>query len=977
MEDLSIQGRRDFPTARPTAARTEKPAAAASEQIRSPIPSETSEHLTAGPNSGEDRFRQSRLILQTGESVLTEITDSLSRMNELLRQSGTKDRNALSGDLARLGIEVDRLINSAAVGETQLFQRGDRTEFFLPLWLQNGIAQGTQDPAVLLAALGLTGTPEASELINAVLDHALGTNSATDHLAVLYLGALIAGDGKIPDTLDREAILDGIRQLLEMVNGGETVDRAIAELTGGTFTSLSAFEAAFGDGTAPDLMEFLSGVLLGQEEPVLPVLPTLPELLDGLDLLGGTELDLLLMMAGSTEPLPVSPNSVDGAAQSPPPEDSASAAAPETVPVPADVPPASLNGNDAPPAVLHAGGLTVSGRDLSGVSVQDGVVTLTGQGDFTIRGAQPDTVVQLNGSGAVTLENARIGTLTAASPGTRIVTVGESVVEHLTLKAGASLTADGGGRVLVSHFHTAANGVVRLNGGTILVNGNGGTIPARVEINGPAILPAGTIPQTKDGGASTSLDLIWKTLLPGAERLLGVSVDGVHACMFMGTGSTARLWLDRGPDGSHGYPDRLVTLTGRDGEGRRKTRSLFLHWDGDLAQYQEAPLYPNPFQVSGGVEGEDWVYDPLTRVLRILTARAMTVSGGPGLDARRDPFSGRVVLADGLGSTTLTLDGANCQVSFGRAFDLGRENQVTLLLRGDNCFQSGVGCAGLSLGDGTSVLIDTLPEGSGTLTASGGYGGAGIGRDRSAGPDRQCRVSIRSGTVTARTFGAGAGIGAGRDGAVGAISIAGGTVFAAGGRSGGAAIGGAPGGPAGDITILGGEITVSAPSVSEAIGPGAGSVCGEVRIARAARIVYKDGKPDTGESKKSKGIPLELGEETVILPRFRLSAEGLRIQDIDVSSPENLLEAQRTVSEASRRVWRIHLAYQEMFGRLEEHLYSLWNVHSSLAVPVRSDGAARALLTGVKEAIAARPGQVVDGRQESVAGEIFRLLHQK
>ena len=81
MEELSIQGIRDFPAVRPASpARTEKTANIPTDPPRAPRPVETSDHLTAGPNVGEDRFRQSRLILQTGESVLAEVSESLERM---------------------------------------------------------------------------------------------------------------------------------------------------------------------------------------------------------------------------------------------------------------------------------------------------------------------------------------------------------------------------------------------------------------------------------------------------------------------------------------------------------------------------------------------------------------------------------------------------------------------------------------------------------------------------------------------------------------------------------------------------------------------------------------------------------------------------------------------------------------------------------------------------------------------------------
>ena len=58
---------------------------------------------------------------------------------------------------------------------------------------------------------------------------------------------------------------------------------------------------------------------------------------------------------------------------------------------------------------------------------------------------------------------------------------------------------------------------------------------------------------------------------------------------------------------------------------------------------------------------------------------------------------------------------------------------MTLLLESgtDNRFESGVGCAGISLGDGTTLRIDCIKSDGpdGILTATGGMGGAGIGRD--------------------------------------------------------------------------------------------------------------------------------------------------------------------------------------------------------------------------------------------------------
>ena len=119
-------------------------------------------------------------------------------------------------------------------------------------------------------------------------------------------------------------------------------------------------------------------------------------------------------------------------------------------------------------------------------------------------------------------------------------------------------------------------------------------------------------------------------------------------------------------------------------------------------------MYPNPFTVTGGEPEADWRYEEESHTLRILSGQVTAVAGGMGTDGSQLPFSGRIALADGIGRVELTLEGVACRVSSGRAFHLGRGNDVTLLLkRGtDNVFESGPGCAGISLGDGTSLRID-------------------------------------------------------------------------------------------------------------------------------------------------------------------------------------------------------------------------------------------------------------------------------
>ena len=118
----------------------------------------------------------------------------------------------------------------------------------------------------------------------------------------------------------------------------------------------------------------------------------------------------------------------------------------------------------------------------------------------------------------------------------------------------------------------------------------------------------------------------------------------------------------------------------------------------------------NPFTVTGGEPGLDWVYEEETRTLRILSDRVTAVSGG----GREGEPSGRIALADGIGTVRLTLEGVVCRTAAGSALRLGRGNDVTLLLQDgtDSRFvESGPGCAGLSRVEGAIMRLDRAAPG--------------------------------------------------------------------------------------------------------------------------------------------------------------------------------------------------------------------------------------------------------------------------
>ena len=147
---------------------------------------------------------------------------------------------------------------------------------------------------------------------------------------------------------------------------------------------------------------------------------------------------------------------------------------------------------------------------------------------------------------------------------------------------------------------------------------------------------------------------------------------------------------------------------------------------------------------------------------------------------------------------------------------------------------TGKWCAAIQVGCGTNVYESTLTiQGSGSLNATGGTYGAGIGSNGST----ACgNIVIQGGNITATgsLYGA-AGIGAGNYGYCGNITISGGTVNATGGEN-GAGIGAGYVGQCGNISINGGTVYATAGSNAAGIGGGQGQTstsngnCGNITI---------------------------------------------------------------------------------------------------------------------------------------------------
>ena len=241
-------------------------------------------------------------------------------------------------------------------------------------------------------------------------------------------------------------------------------------------------------------------------------------------------------------------------------------------------------------------------------------------------------------------------------------------------------------------------------------------------------------------------------------------------------------------------------------------------------------------------------------------------------------------------------------VSSGAAVSVS--NNVDLYIEGSSVLQSGENCAGIQKEDDGQLTID----GSGSLEATGGESGAGIG-GASGKPGNN--ITINGGTITAsgkagNGWGAGigggkgqggsnitirggnvkaipgaeaAGIGGGFKGNGTDISIEGGTVYAesGGGKGGTAAIGcGRAGGNGENIQITGGDITLKKADAAD-IGIGGKGIEIPVADTFSGTLTYLDenGAPDADKNIVKYGITVN-GEEFNSLNKDKILNGALR-----------------------------------------------------------------------------------------------------
>ena len=196
---------------------------------------------------------------------------------------------------------------------------------------------------------------------------------------------------------------------------------------------------------------------------------------------------------------------------------------------------------------------------------------------------------------------------------------------------------------------------------------------------------------------------------------------------------------------------------------------------------------------------------------------APIISNSSGGESSASTNNTVTIKAEGNATANVTLENVNIDTGTrgGAAITTSGEGNVNIELDGTNTVQSGNDHAGVEKkGDGTLTITDENKDGS--LTATGGTLGAGIGGGYCGSGNN---ITIEGGKIEANGGNFGAGIGGGQGGSGSGITIKGGNVTAQ-SRWSGAGIGGGGGGSGNNITISDGEVTAKGGTFGAGIGGG-------------------------------------------------------------------------------------------------------------------------------------------------------------
>ena len=524
------------------------------------------------------------------------------------------------------------------------------------------------------------------------------------------------------------------------------------------------------------------------------------------------------------------------------------------------------------------GNITISGGEINvetsnadsygnGAGIGAGRVGLAGNieiTDGTIKATGNNYGVGIGAGAYATVENIMIsgGTVTA-SGGTYGAGIGSgysnttdnSNIKTITI-SGGTVTATGGnhGAGIGSGYSTTAGGskieTITISGGTVTAkagasavgigkgNGNNSTCTS-VQITGGSVKAmdsSGTVNSISPAPTSDGKTSVYLGILENQAGVQSIIVDNVDYKVAGNHPNDSSLYLYMtgtnhiiDGDGWYyaSYGDKNFTISDSD--------------TVDLRVYnQEGQLAIDVF----GYYASNVLIINATDAEKIYTVKLRN-----GITQTSD----RIVIKT---NATIILENVNINTSAGTPLEV-QGNSAAIKLKGENILTTtGENYAGLQLSNGANLNLENgaaESETIGSLTATGGYRGAGIGSGNSgiAG-----NITISGGTVTATGGTYGAGIGAGENGTAGNITISGGTVTAT-SEMYGSGIGSGYSNGTGSlkvetITISGGTVTATGGKYGSGIGSGYGATAGDITIS-GGTVTAKAGKSAVGIGKGSVG----------------------------------------------------------------------------------------------------------------------------
>ena len=245
--------------------------------------------------------------------------------------------------------------------------------------------------------------------------------------------------------------------------------------------------------------------------------------------------------------------------------------------------------------------------------------------------------------------------------------------------------------------------------------------------------------------------------------------------------------------------------------------------------------------LTGTLNGETQKYKISIAAGATVTLRDATING-VHTDDSHELWAGLTCLGD----ATIILEGTNAVQNFNDDYPGLQPGTTgtTLTIRGSGSLTATGRIFGAGIGTKYNGSCGHILIVGGTVRATSGYSGAGIGSGSGYGGTSQCGdISISgSAEVTANGGGNGAGIGTGYCGKCGNISISGSVKVTANGGGNGAGIGTGLCGTCGNISISGGTVTAKGGNSATGIGTGRGNSskkaeCGNISITRGTGFV--------------------------------------------------------------------------------------------------------------------------------------------